>query len=453
VLVATVAGVAPVRADQDLDLEAIREAVRRRGAHFTVGETSRTRLTPDERVRRLLPSYAFPPGFDLARDLPRAGRLLRSQPLPPPPPGQASDPYFSWKDVGGVNWVTPIRDQGACGSCYTFGAIAAVEVQFRWLLGLSNHPVDLAEQEVISCIPYDSCGNGGTAEQVGMYLKNVGVCDETCFPYTSGTTGLSGECSAGCADMAVRRRRITDWHTTVLPTEATLKTMLLTGPVAVNMHVHDDFHGYRSGIYERSVDAPSGWHVVALVGWDDRTTPPCWIAKNSWGTNWGEQGFFRISRDETWSGWDCILSPLSATCFASDVVSFDVRLTDVQPDGGARDAGTARRDAATARDAAGPRDAGHTPVPDAARPDSAVARDAAPGVDRWVAPDAWTPPPDAGVLPVPVDAGTAGSAGEDPGDGEATTGCACRVPPAGGTGWVVVAGVLAVALTRRRRGR
>ncbi len=228
----------------------------------------------------------------------------------------ATDARFTWTDVGGQSFVSSIKDQGGCGSCFTFAALAAVEAMFAIALDEPRYTVDLSEQEVMSCIALGSCADGGTSQEVATYLESTGTLDEVCRPYLA----YEEACDASrCADAETRRTPIDGWSTTLLPPSvSSLKSMLLHGPLAVNMHVYDDFYAYGSGVYKRSLAAqPSGWHVVLLVGWDDADNS--WIAKNSWGEGFGDGGYFKISRAA-----DCSWDFQSGVCFATNAVSFDV---------------------------------------------------------------------------------------------------------------------------------
>jgi len=344
---------------------------------FSVGETAMTRLSAEQRRARLLPSYPFPEGYGISSH--GAARETDGQRLVW---ANVNDPYFSWDDVAGACFVTPVRDQGDCGSCFTFGSIAVMETLYRALRGDPSFHIDLSEQEVVSCGAFSSCYGGGTAEEVANYLEDTGVPDEVCFPYTSGNTGDDGECDRACADATPRRHFIAGWGMSYLPwSESTIKEELLNGPVIVNMQVYDDFYGYTGGVYQRSSEVPDGWHIVALVGWDDSDNS--WICKNSWGTDWGMQGYFKMSRQD-----DCdldIFDLLNSTgvCFASHATTLSVTDAEVYapvlPDAGSLpDASTARdaaagRDIIAGQDLTNPRDAGSAQGGDAAQRDALAA--------------------------------------------------------------------------------
>jgi hypothetical protein len=229
------------------------------------------------------------------------------------------DPTFSWHDVGGLDWMTRVRSQGTCGACFVFASVASIEGMVKWLIRDPNLEIDLSEQSVIACISMGSCDSGGYAEEVGHHIKTEGITDERCYPYIQ----ADGRCSDLCADHADRTSRITDWHMSILPwDDDEIKAQLSVGPMVVDMKVYEDLYGYSSGVYSRSASAAElGWHSVTLVGWDDSDFS--WIVKNSWGSAWGDGGYFKISRAE-----DCNLLFTEGTCFASHLTYFDVTEAD-----------------------------------------------------------------------------------------------------------------------------
>jgi hypothetical protein len=238
-----------------------------------------------------------------------------------PPAGMKApeDAAFSWHDMAGLDWMTRVRNQGDCGACFVFASVASIEGMTKYLVGDPNLEIDLSEQSVISCLSFGGCENGGYSEEVGHRIKDDGITDERCYPYTA----TDGSCAALCADWGYRRSFIADWHMSIIPwSEEEIKAQVSLGPIAVDMHVYDDFHGYTGGVYSRSPSAAAGgWHTVALVGWDDADNS--WIVKNSWGETWGMEGYFKISRVD-----DCNLTFTEGVCFAYHLVTFEVYGTD-----------------------------------------------------------------------------------------------------------------------------
>ncbi len=197
---------------------------------------------------------------------------------------------FDWRNVNGLNYVTPIRDQGGCGSCVAFGTLATVEAKFRIQRGNPSLAVDLSEASLFFCIGPSSgasCSGGWYMTPSMNGVKNTGVPDEGCFPYTD-----HQQACAQCSDSASRATKITGWHT--ISNSADMKTWISTqGPLATCFSVYGDFYSYKSGIYKHVTGSFVGGHCVSVVGFND--AGGYWICKNSWGTGFGMSGFFNIA--------------------------------------------------------------------------------------------------------------------------------------------------------------
>ena len=205
----------------------------------------------------------------------------------------AAPAAFDWRNVNGQNYVTPIRDQGGCGSCVSFGTTAAVEAAMRIQRGNPGLAVDLSEATLFFCIAPSSggsCSNGWYMSPAMDGYKNTGVPDEACFPYT----GHQQACGR-CADWQSRAIKITGWHT--VSNAADIKTWLSTkGPLASCFTVYNDFFAYKSGVYKHVSGGVAGGHCICVIGYSD--AGGFWVCKNSWGTGWGESGFFCIAYGE-----------------------------------------------------------------------------------------------------------------------------------------------------------
>ncbi|RZN40562.1 MAG: hypothetical protein EFT35_02825 [Methanophagales archaeon ANME-1-THS] len=256
----------------DRDLDAIRKAIVDRGAQWTAGETSVSRRAQEMRK-----------GLCGLTDLPEVIEGAKAE-------TSAYQPALDWRNVGGTDWTTSIKDQAACGSCWAFGAIAAMEAQNNIEEANPDIDLDLSEQDLLSCSP-GSC-NGWYLSRTLNWLKGQGTVDETCFPYRADDTI---PCSDACPDWADRTWKIKEWGW-VNPTEEDIKGYLLKAPLPTSMNVYTDFFYYKEGVYEHVSGRYEGGHLVTLVGWDD--TNQCWICKNSWGPEWGEGGWFRIKYGE-----------------------------------------------------------------------------------------------------------------------------------------------------------
>ncbi|QTN39281.1 peptidase C1 [Cryomorphaceae bacterium] len=201
---------------------------------------------------------------------------------------------YDLRNVNGANYITPVKNQGSCGSCVAFGTVAAVEGTERRAKNNPNLAVDYSEAHLFYCHARSEgrrCGgsNGGWWVPPALsHYQNTGVTDEACYPYTAGDQNCSGRCS----DWASRVTKISG-STEITNINAMKDWISTKGPLIACYTVYSDFFGYRTGVYRKSAGATSrGGHCVCVVGYSD--AQQAWICKNSWGTGWGDNGYFRI---------------------------------------------------------------------------------------------------------------------------------------------------------------
>jgi len=195
-----------------------------------------------------------------------------------------------WRDKGAV---TAVKDQGQCGSCWAFSAVANIEGQYQITTGKS---VQFSEQELVSCDTNDSGCNGGLMENAFQWLEDNGALETTKeYPYTSGD-GDDGNCSLDQSSSDVKVVS----HQMVSTDETEIAAFLAKyGPLAVAMNAEDSLQTYTGGIIDLSeseCDPSMLDHGVTIVGYGTENKVDYWIVKNSWNTNWGEDGYFRITR-------------------------------------------------------------------------------------------------------------------------------------------------------------
>lgn len=198
---------------------------------------------------------------------------------------------FDWRDLGGC---TPVRNQGACGSCWAFGSIAPLECN---ILITDHKEVDLSEQWLVSCNTNGwGCNGGWWAHdyfQWKMDLCNgTGAVLEKDFPYRAADLPCDGPYDR---PYMIDSWRFIGFSQGVAPTEAIKQAILDYGPVSVACAVTQAFGGYTGGVFNENDPTAQINHAVALVGWDDsQGTNGVWFLRNSWGPGWGEEGYMRI---------------------------------------------------------------------------------------------------------------------------------------------------------------
>jgi parallel beta-helix repeat protein len=199
---------------------------------------------------------------------------------------------FSWCDIDGVDFTTPIRNQAPYPSCESFAMVAAVETMVQYQVGFP-FGCDLSEAHLF----FFSGGNidwGSYPENNTKFLKEFGVPDEACWPYPQDL--YQYPLNTTSPDWENRTVKITEWD--YLPADPiAIKTALVTnGPVPSYFLVYDDFLYYKTGIYQHRWGAVRGPHYMAIVGYND--DPGYWIVKNSWGTRYQDEGWINIKYGE-----------------------------------------------------------------------------------------------------------------------------------------------------------
>ena len=206
--------------------------------------------------------------------------------------------YFSWRDIEGIDYTTKIKDQSPAPTCETYGLCASLETLMQYKLREIYDP-DLSETHL-----YFSAG--GTYEEgyvnlidAANYLIEHGVPDEGCYPDPHRAYDYPFDSLPGWQNRTVK---IQDWGW-IKHEEDAIKTALIDyGPLIICLYFGTDFYFYRGGVYSHDRGQIAGGHVVTMVGYDDNER--CWIMKNSWGPQWGENGWFKLSYDaDLFANW------------------------------------------------------------------------------------------------------------------------------------------------------
>jgi len=196
---------------------------------------------------------------------------------------------IDWRSKGAV---TTVKDQGQCGSCWTFSATGAIEG--AWAIA-KGQLVDLAEQQLVDCasgISYGSHGcSGGMMEGAFKYVIEHGQCSLASYPYTA----KDGTCTS-CTTVA----HVSSCSDVKPSDQISLKGAVAQQPVAIAIEADTRyFQSYSSGVLTSSSCGTSLDHGVLIVGYGTENGINYWLVKNSWGTSWGIDGYVKIARSDS----------------------------------------------------------------------------------------------------------------------------------------------------------
>ncbi|XP_077230939.1 pro-cathepsin H-like [Tasmannia lanceolata] len=206
--------------------------------------------------------------------------------------------------------VSPVKDQGHCGSCWTFSSTGALEAAYKQLTGES---ISLSEQQLVDCAhAFNNFGcNGGLPSQAFEYIKYTGGLDtEESYPYA----GVNGICKFNSKNIGVK---VTDSVNITLGAEDELKhAVAVVRPVSVAFQVVKEFRLYQKGVFTSKTCGSTPMdvnHAVLAVGYGEENGTPYWLIKNSWGGDWGDNGYFKMELGKNMCG--------VATCASYPVVA------------------------------------------------------------------------------------------------------------------------------------
>jgi len=226
---------------------------------------------------------------------------------------------WDWRNVSGRNYLSWTVNQHIpvyCGSCWAQGTLSALADRFQIAGGDKFPNIALSPQAVINCRAGGSC-EGGNPAAVYEFAASVGVPDVTCMVYEAVDQGPIQDCSKPDIDLCRDctwpppapgekpncwakkkfKRYFAEEYGYVRGVENMKKEIWKRGPIGCGVDATDEFDNYSGGIFSQKIRDPIINHEISVVGWgvDETTGEEYWIGRNSWGTYWGEYGFFRIA--------------------------------------------------------------------------------------------------------------------------------------------------------------
>lgn len=288
-------------------IKKINENLKRNGKNWVAGLTQVSELSFEEK-KMLFGQSTFPPAFEYY-----AGGIIStgtSDAETPSLKSATASPYvkeWDWRNRHGENWISPVTDQGLCGSCWTFAAAGATEAMVNLYFNQLIHP-DLSEQDLLSCSNGGSC-SGGYPSVALTYITNTGIVDEGAFPYSGTDEPCQNKSKSPEEHIKISGR--VDFGSSLYPrSEDNLKKMLIElGPISGGLY--DWAHamtlvGYKvveegDKFYYRDLSLKRYW--ITIEAGNPLIGKTVWIFKNSWSSRFGDGGYVYVETPITNMGW------------------------------------------------------------------------------------------------------------------------------------------------------
>jgi cathepsin L len=228
----------------------------------------------------------------------RAGKVMPVESIADAPAA------LDWRDKGAV---TAVKDQGQCGSCWSFSTTGSVEG--AWFIA-KNNLTSLSEQQLMDCSQKEgnmSCEGGLMDDAFQFIIDNKGICAEADYPYKA----VDEKCQTTCTTVATISSFADVAFDTKNPNDDTaLMAAVQKGPVSIAIEADQPiFQMYTGGVISGPSCGTQLDHGVLLVGYGtDSKLGDYWIVKNSWNAQWGEKGYVRLARGQNECGMNSAAS-------------------------------------------------------------------------------------------------------------------------------------------------
>jgi len=217
---------------------------------------------------------------------------------------------FDWRTTSvGTRCTPPVLNQGTCGSCYAFATSEMFSARYCSVVPDAT-AMNFSPQDILACNIRTNACDGGTVDLATRYLEDYGISTLSCQPYMESKTSsdsrvpsqrcLATKCASGEPVIKKYCKRGT---TIIIKEEQRIKYEIMArGPLSTFMTSYSDLVNYKSGIYKHTTGSSQGGHAVTLFGWGVSGTTKYWIVMNSWGADWGQNGYFNADMSDTDSG-------------------------------------------------------------------------------------------------------------------------------------------------------